>query len=248
MDRRRILFPPLGERVYLRRPWVYARVPLTGWAWYAQESWTSAAALALAAAAWQTLRSHAVSYPVQDAPAIGLLERGGPDGNLLPSFNPNPAHPFDCPPYRVVLSDARVQSVAVEKWIPVLSSSNPRRAVRLSAPAIECDGGTRLEAMCRARFSDDFSGSLELCATLEREDRSEKTLFRRSFVKGPAVGVAEKDLPLSLQARRPGDGWELARGTTDPLPRGEPGLVRVSLEGSFSGRVEIGALSARRRK
>jgi len=207
-----------------------------------------AAALALAAAAWQTLRSHAVSYPVQDAPAIGLLERGGPDGNLLPSFNPNPAHPFDCPPYRVVLSDARVQSVAVEKWIPVLSSSNPRRAVRLSAPAIECDGGTRLEAMCRARFSDDFSGSLELCATLEREDRSEKTLFRRSFVKGPAVGVAEKDLPLSLQARRPGDGWELARGTTDPLPRGEPGLVRVSLEGSFSGRVEIGALSARRRK
>ncbi len=51
MDRRRILFPPLGERVYLRRPWVYARVPLTGWAWYAQEAWTSAAALALAAAA-----------------------------------------------------------------------------------------------------------------------------------------------------------------------------------------------------
>lgn len=48
---RRLLLPPLGERVYLRRPWVYARIPLTGWAWYAQEAWTSAAALALAAAA-----------------------------------------------------------------------------------------------------------------------------------------------------------------------------------------------------
>ena len=51
MDRRRILFPPLGERVFLRRPLAYARVPLTGWAWYAQEAWTSAAALALAAVA-----------------------------------------------------------------------------------------------------------------------------------------------------------------------------------------------------
>ena len=49
MDRRRVLFPPLGERVYLRRPWVYSRVPLAGWAWYAQEAWTSAAALALGA-------------------------------------------------------------------------------------------------------------------------------------------------------------------------------------------------------
>jgi len=49
MNLRRILFPPLGERVYLRRPWLYSRVPLTGWAWYAQEAWTSAAAVALAA-------------------------------------------------------------------------------------------------------------------------------------------------------------------------------------------------------
>ena len=49
MDRRQVLFPPLGERVYLRRPWVYSRVPLAGWAWYAQEAWTSAAALALGA-------------------------------------------------------------------------------------------------------------------------------------------------------------------------------------------------------
>ena len=171
------------------------------------------------------------------------VEISGADGELLSRNRSDPLL------QRIVrIHRLAVQSVAVEKWIPVLSSSNPRRTVRLSAPAIECDGGTRLEAMCRARFSDDFSGSLELCATLEREDRSEKTLFRRSFVKGPAVGVAEKDLPLSLQARRPGDGWELARGTTDPLPRGEPGLVRVSLEGSFSGRVEIGALSARRRK
>ena len=66
-------------------------------------------------------------------------------------------------------------------------------------------------------------------------------------MKGAAVGVSEKDLPLSLQAYRPAEGWELARGTTDPLPRGETGLVRVEIEGAFSGRVEVGALSARRK-
>ena len=206
-----------------------------------------AAALALAAFAWSSLRSHAVSYPMQDAPAIGLLERGSHDGNLLPAFDPNPHLPFDCPPYRVDLADARVQSVAIQNWIPVLSSADPRPHLRLRAPLVECDGGARLEAMCRARFSDDFSGSLELCATLVRDDRSEKTLFRRSFVKGAAVGVSEKDLPRSLQAYRPAEGWELARGTTDPLPRGETGLVRVEIEGSFVGRVEVGALSARRK-
>jgi uncharacterized protein (DUF58 family) len=62
MDLRRILFPPLGERVYLRRPWLYSRVPVSGWAWYAQEAWTSAAAIAFAA--------------VCAVPAVALLVAG----------------------------------------------------------------------------------------------------------------------------------------------------------------------------
>jgi len=208
-----------------------------------------AAALALAFVAWSTLRSHAVAYPSRaEAPAIPLREGGGADGNLLPAFDPYPRLPFDCPPYRVELADSRVQRVWIENWTtPVLSSSDANKSVRLVAPLVECDGGTKLEAMCRARFSEDFEGSFELCATLVEGGASERTLFRRAFNKGSLVGKSEEDLPAVLRAYAPADGWQLARGTTDPLPRGEACLVRVELQGSFSGCVEVGPLPARRK-
>ena len=86
MDRRRLLFPPLGERVFLRRPLAYARVPLTGWAWYAQEAWMSAAALALAAVAAVLFairaRDQRVLPPVEvvlDAPSDAAAPELEPD-------------------------------------------------------------------------------------------------------------------------------------------------------------------------
>ena len=206
-----------------------------------------AAALALAAFAYESLRSHAVSYPPRDADPVPVHFRGGHDGNLLPAFEPAPSGPFSCAPYRVDLEDSRLQSATVRDWRPVLVSESGSKTLRLAAPVVECEPGSKLEAMARVRFSEDFRGAFELCATLVREDGTAKTLFRKSFNPGPAIGIAEGELPTAIQTLPPGEGWSLARGTTDPLPRDGAIGVRIELVGSFAGSVEVGAVSARRK-
>ena len=214
----------------------------------------AAAALAVALAVgawrvWENHRSHAVSYPPEDAAPIAASVADGPDadGNVLPRFNPSSVGGFSCPPYRVDLSDDRTQSVLIQDWLPVLSSGSAEAGpVRLRAPRVDCAPGAKLEAMCRVRLSDDFQGVLELTATLEKTDGSLVPLFQKVFNQGAPVGVAESSLPVAIQALRPAEGWRLARGTTDRLPQDASGVL-LEVSGAFSGRVTVGALTARRK-
>ena len=96
------------------------------------------------------------------------------------------------------------------------------------------------------RPSDDFQGTFELTATLVKVDGSLMPLFQKGFNAGPAVGVAESSLPVAVQALRPAEGWRLARGTTDRLPQDVQGVL-LEVSGQFSGRVTVGALTARRK-
>jgi hypothetical protein len=101
---------------------------------------------------------------------------------------------------------------------------------------------------------EDQFGSLDGKLGRRRQRRPEVLayLYTKGIIAGSEKEIrSERHFPTPYlyfrNTRRNASGCELARGTTDPLPRGEPGLVRVSLEGSFSGRVEVGALSARRK-
>ena len=216
----------------------------------------AAAAVALALALgvglwriWEDHRSHAVSFPPEDAAPIAASVTDGPDadGNVLPRFNPSTVGGFSCAPYRIDLSDDRTQSVRSEDWLPVLSSASEQAGpVRLRAPRVDCAPGTKLEAMCRVLLSDDFQGTLELTATLEKTDGTLVPLFQKGFNAGPPVGVAESSLPVAVQALRSAEGWRLARGTSDRLPQDARGVL-LEVSGTFSGRVVVGALTARRK-
>ncbi len=97
--------------------------------------------------------------------------------------------------------------------------------------------------MARARFAD-LTGSFRLAVVFEDASGARKTLFERDF--GKNVGLAEKDLPVSIRSCPTAAGWQLARGTTDELP--SDGLLRVQVSGAFGGAADIGALSLRKRK
>lgn len=213
-------------------------------------AFAAAAFAAIVAAAFFAVRASrgpGVSIPDWPMPPVELSDAGGPDGNLLPVFNPSRSGGFLCVPYRVDLGNAHRQSVrSDEMWRVVLESGDSTRPARICAPPVECRHGQRFEAFCRVRFSADFQGSFELAATLEKDDGTEKTLFTRSFSR-TSTGISESDLPTSIRALRPSDGWRIARGSSDgPLPSGAA-AVRVEAGGNFTGTVTVGAMAARRK-
>ena len=192
------------------------------------------------------MRGPGVSIPRWPVPAIQVSEKGGPDGNLLPVFNPSRGGAFSCLPYRIDLGNARKQSVrADDMWRVELSSKDSTRPLRIAAPPVECLAGQKFEAFAKARFSADFRGSFELSATLEKEDGTSKNLFTRSFTRN-STGISDGALPTAIRALKPSDGWLLARGTSeDPLPPGA--VVRLEAGGHFTGKATVGAMAARRK-
>lgn len=207
------------------------------------------AALALAgAAAAFALRGHADAIPAREAPPIEADARTA-DGNLLPLVRISSWSPVACEPYRVTRSDRRRQRLEVvdpdnTARPRLVSDEIPAGDLAFVSPPVRCRAGDRYEAVARVRLPADLTGSFRMALDLEDDSGSHKTLVERDF--GKNVGVSEKDLPSAIRACPPAAGWSTARGSTDALP--SDGLLRLRLSGAFSGGVELGAVSLRRKK
>lgn len=194
-----------------------------------------------------SVQDRSAEYPPFSYDPISYAENGGKDGNLLPPFESDSEKCFSCPPYRVFLSDTKYQNVLFTSsdFIRIHSDDISSETI-VRPPDIECVPTDRIESICRAKFSDDFSGSFQLIATLHTKNDQVISLFTRDFVTG-AGGISKDELPQVMLALPPKDGWRTAKGTSEKKFPDDVSFVRLELKGRFSGTVEIGAISAKRK-
>ena len=196
-----------------------------------------------------------VAYPEKRLPPISVASSGAPDANLLPAISPLNAQGFSAPPFRVVLGDSRKQAVSAEdigqsgRACVVLKSASQTAEVRFEVPDIEVGAGDKFEVFAKAKFSDDFQGSLSLSAWLVKgvgqEVAAESAVWMmKSF--NDQVGLRDENLPETLRNLPNNEGWRIARGTTDSVPA-DGRLVRIELAGKFTGSVKIGGVALKRK-
>lgn len=204
------------------------------------------------AAAAFSLRGHSDAIPAREAPPVSA-DAAAPDGNVLPLLQVSSWDPLACEPYRVLRADRRRQrletgdtATARPRLVSDAVSAGP---LELCSPPVPCKAGQRWEAVARVRPGEDFSGSFRLALVFEDAAGASKTLFERDFAKS-VVGLSEKELPAAIRACPPAAGWQTARGSVKKEDKGLPadGLLRVRLSGAFSGSVDLGAVSLRRKK
>jgi len=193
------------------------------------------------------------AFPPERPAPLSLSAHAWSDGNLLPSLVAQSIGGFSAAPFRIVLSDARhmtVDSIPIDNTRTAVRmfSSNARSETVFETPEIACEGGERLEVMAKAAFSEDFEGEcvlrIKLLRGADAKVLSESVLLTRRFVNH--VGLRDENLPVALRGLPNGEGWWLARGTTDPVPA-DAQFIRAELTGKFIGSIHIGGLSVRRK-
>ena len=194
------------------------------------------------------------AFPPDPAPSVKLNAWAWDDGGCLPPLAPTQTGGFSAAPFRVVLGNARKQSVSAEA-IPLaarscvaLASENADAEIVFEAPPIECATGDRMEVVVKAAFSEDFRGAASLVVRQLREDGGRllpgAVLMTKNF--NNQVGLKDENLPMALRGLPNSEGWWIARGTTDPAPDSAR-FIHVAVAGKFTGTVRIGGLAVRQK-
>jgi len=196
----------------------------------------------------------AAAFPPERAPAVKLDASTWSDGSCLPPLAPAQAGGFSAAPFRVVLGNARKQTVSSEpvpsanRACVVIASQDESAEIAFEAQPIEWAPGDKMEVVAKVAFSQDFKGAVALVVRLLREDGGKfmpgPVLMTKNF--NDQVGIRDENLPPALRGLPNNEGWWIARGTTDPAPT-EPRLVHVEIAGKFTGEIRVGGLAARRK-